>query len=304
MNSKDEKSEHIKFVTVYKTGDPAFISFAKSLLEAEGIIYYFKGEGLQNLEGAGNIGTGYNQLFGPVEIQVDEKDAQKAREILEQNEQAKFVMPENFDADDKNEKDEACKPQDKKKASFKGIFIGILIGIVMAAAFYYIYKAIEKHRQSNYFWVDKVDNNNDGNADVIYYYENGALAKIEDDRNYDGKIDQKSFYRNNIIDHVEADNNYDGVFEIKSNYKNGVLSRDEIDANNDGKPEIIANYIDGVIYDAEYYHEVTRKLFGKDFYQGGLLREERVDVDGDGKFETLIKHNEYGRVISINQAAK
>lgn len=100
MDAKDEKNEHIKFVTVYITGDPAFISFAKSLLEAEGIIYYFKGEGLQNLAGAGSMGTGYNQIFGPVEIQVDERDAQKAKEMLEQNEQAKFVMPENYDADE------------------------------------------------------------------------------------------------------------------------------------------------------------------------------------------------------------
>jgi hypothetical protein len=39
MHTSDEKPERIKFVTVYKTGDPAFISFVKSLLESEGIIY-------------------------------------------------------------------------------------------------------------------------------------------------------------------------------------------------------------------------------------------------------------------------
>jgi antitoxin component YwqK of YwqJK toxin-antitoxin module len=304
MKNEDEKNEHIKFVTVFKTGDPAFISFAKSLLEAEGIIYYFKGEGLQNIGGAGNIGTGYNQLFGPVEIQVDEKDAQKAKEMLEQNEQAKFVMPDYMNAGEKTEKDEECKPADEKKVSFKGIFWGILIGIILAVTFNYIYKAIEKYRQNNLSSVDKLDNNKDGKTDVIYYYENGALAKIEDDRNYDGKIDQKSFYKNDIIDHVEADNNYDGVFEIKTYYKNGITSHDEFDLNNDGKPEAVANYIDGVIYDAEYYHESTHKICSKILYQNGIISEERIDLDGDGKFETLLKYNEYGRLISITRLAK
>jgi hypothetical protein len=304
MKNEDEKNEHIKLVTVFKTGDPAFISFAKSLLEAEGIIYYFKGEGLQNLEGAGSMGTGYNQLFGPVEIQVDAKDAQKAKEMLEQNEQAKFIMPENYDTDEKNGKDEKPESKGNNKTSVKGIFIGILIGIVIAVSPRYIYNAVEKYRQSNHSWVSRHDNNSDGKDDVIYYYENGSPVKIEKDRNFDGKTDLKSFYKNDIIDHIESDDNYDGVFERKTYYKNGITSREEFDDNDDKNPETVVNYIDGIIYNEQSYHESTHKIWRKILYQNGRMSEERIDLDGDGKFETLIKYNDYGRMISIARTAK
>ncbi len=301
MNSKDEKPERINFVTVYKTGDPAFISFAKSLLESEGIIYYFKGEGLQNLEGAGSIGTGFNQLFGPVEIQVDEKDAQKAKEILEKSEQSKFDMPEDIYADEKDEKSES---KDNNRASFKGIFTGIIIGIVLTVAFNYIYKEIAKYRRSNLSWVSEDDINKDGKPDLFYYYEKGALEKSEEDRNFDGKIDKKYFLKQGITDHTESDDNYDGVFERKSYAKNGVLSSEEIDMNNDNKPDGFLNYIDGVIYDEKIYHELTHKLWDKILYRNGIINEESIDLDGDGDFDTLIKYNEYGRLIKINHLTK
>jgi hypothetical protein len=84
----------IKFVTVYETGDPAYIAFAKSLFESEGIKYYVKGEGLQDLFAGGRLGTGFNPLIGPVAIQVDEKDVEKAKDILSQIEQGKFELSE------------------------------------------------------------------------------------------------------------------------------------------------------------------------------------------------------------------
>jgi hypothetical protein len=80
----------IKFVTVHKTGDPAFIAFAKSILQSEGIQYYFKGEEIQDLFAAGRLGTGFNPAIGPVEIQVDEKDVEKAKELLTQTEEGEF----------------------------------------------------------------------------------------------------------------------------------------------------------------------------------------------------------------------
>lgn len=300
MNSKDEKPERINFVTVYKTGDPAFISFAKSLLESEGIIYYFKGEGLQNLEGAGSIGTGFNQLFGPVEIQVDEKDAQKAKEILEKSEQSKFDMPEYTYSDEKDAENES---KGNNKASFKGIFAGIIIGIIIAIVIHYIYN-VEKYRQSNLSWVDKLDTNKDGSPDLFYNYQNGVLVKIESDKNFDGKIDQRCLFKNDMQEYCESDENYDRVFERKSYFKSGVLSREEIDVNNDKKPDNYLSYIDGVIYDEKIYHELNHKLWDKILYRNGIINEESIDLDGDGKFDTLIKYNEYGRLIEINHITK
>jgi len=304
MDANGGKNEHIKFVTVYRTGDPAFISFAKSLLEAEGIIYYFKGEGLQNLEGAGSMGLGYNQLFGPVEIQVDEKDAQRAKEMLEQNEEAKFIMPENFGADEKNGKDEKPESKGNNKNSFKGIFIGILIGILLVISATYIYNAVEKYRQRNLSWVSEHDENKDGKPDLFYHYRKGVLAKIEQDRNYDGKIDLRCFEKDGSRNYCASDDNFDGIYERKYYYQNSIVSREEFDDNNDKNPETVVNYIDGIIYDEQSYHESTHKIWRKILYQNGIISEDRMDLDGDGKFETLIKHNEYGRIISITRTAK
>lgn len=69
---------YVDLVTVLETGDPGVIMVAKSILEAAGIRYYARGEGLQHLFGAGTFGPGFNPLIGPVCIQVpvaNEEDA-------------------------------------------------------------------------------------------------------------------------------------------------------------------------------------------------------------------------------------
>ena len=302
MHTKDEKSDRIKFVTVYKTGDPAFISFAKSLLESEGIIYYFKGEGIQDLEGAGRIGTGFNQLFGPVELQVDEKDVQKAKEILEQTEQGKFDIPEDVDVEEKE--DDESKDNSNNKASFKGIFAGIIIGVLVGLSINYVYNAVEKYRQKNLSWVHKVDSKKDGKPNLFYYYEKGVLVEIEQDKNFDGKIDHRCFYKDNIINYCEYDYNFDGVFENKSYFKNGVLSRVEIYLNNDKNPNVVENYVNGVIYDADYYHELTHQIWKKVLYENGIISEEYIDQDSKGEFDIIMKYNKYGRLIKITHLTK
>lgn len=88
------KPEFMKFVTVYETGDPAFIAFAKSILQSEGIKYYIKGEGLQDLFAGGRLGTGFNPVIGTVKIQVDENDVEKAKELLKQIEKGEFELLE------------------------------------------------------------------------------------------------------------------------------------------------------------------------------------------------------------------
>jgi hypothetical protein len=300
MHITDEKSDRIKFVTVYKTGDPAFISFAKSLLESEGIIYYFKGEGLQNLGGAGSIGTGFNQLFGQVEIQVDEKDAQKAKELLEQTEQGKFDIVEDINVEEKEKEKENGNGSKDNKISFKGIFTGIIIGIILAISINYVYNYIKEYQKRNLSWVNEVDSNKDGKPDIFYHYNKGLLEEIDVDRNFDGKIDQRCFFKDGLRTYCESDNNYDGFFETKTYYKNGVIDRVEIDFNNEKKTQLIEHYIDGIIYDAEYYNELTHNVWKKAFYKNGTINEEQIDLNGDGKFDVLMKYNDLGRLIKIS----
>ncbi len=80
----DEQPEpEIELVTVFDTGEPADVLVAKSLLEAEGIEFFAKDEGVQDLFGAGRLGSGFNTMAGQVEIQVRPEDADRARQLLE-----------------------------------------------------------------------------------------------------------------------------------------------------------------------------------------------------------------------------
>ena len=72
----------IQFASVLSTGDAGLIALAKSLLDAEGIEYLVRGEGLQDLFGGGRLGAGYSILVGPAEFIVRENDAERARELL------------------------------------------------------------------------------------------------------------------------------------------------------------------------------------------------------------------------------
>lgn len=69
-------------VTVLRSGDAALLAVAKSLLEAEKIEYYAKGEGVQDLFAWGRFGTGFSPIAGPIELQVRAVDADRALEIL------------------------------------------------------------------------------------------------------------------------------------------------------------------------------------------------------------------------------
>jgi hypothetical protein len=74
--------EPLDFVTVLETGDRSILLVAKSRLEAAGIEFFAKGEGVQDLFAAGRIGTHFNPLTGPVQLQVEHARAEEARELL------------------------------------------------------------------------------------------------------------------------------------------------------------------------------------------------------------------------------
>ncbi|MEW5764033.1 MAG: putative signal transducing protein [Acidobacteriota bacterium] len=68
-------------VTVLTAADPLRLGLAKTLLSDAGVPFVVRNEGVQGLFGAGELG-GFNVLVGPVEVQVKEKDADFAREVL------------------------------------------------------------------------------------------------------------------------------------------------------------------------------------------------------------------------------
>ena len=98
-NPRPLDREFIKFVTVYEAGNPAFIAFVKSIFQSEGIRYFCKGEALQDLFAGGRLGTEFNPVVGSIAIQVDERDVEKAKELLNQIEKGEF---DQLETDDEN----------------------------------------------------------------------------------------------------------------------------------------------------------------------------------------------------------
>lgn len=72
-----------ELVRIFTTGDQGLIAIAKSLLEAEEIDFFVRGDGLQNLFGYGVVSGGFNFIVGPAEFWVREEDAERAVEVLQ-----------------------------------------------------------------------------------------------------------------------------------------------------------------------------------------------------------------------------
>jgi len=72
----------IELVRIFETGDAALTVVVKSILEGEGIDYLVRGEGVQDLLGAGRLSAGFNYLTGPARFMVRRADEERARELL------------------------------------------------------------------------------------------------------------------------------------------------------------------------------------------------------------------------------
>lgn len=70
---REEEVEYVEMVEVYSTYNQSEIAFIKSILEAEGIHYYFQGENPMMMIAAGS----YARLL----VQADQ--AERAREIIQ-----------------------------------------------------------------------------------------------------------------------------------------------------------------------------------------------------------------------------
>ena len=79
MDPKDEK-----LVTIFSTGNHGLIALAKSILDDAKIGYYAKNENSEDLIGIGVVGTGYNPVIGPIELQVLEENAGEAKKLLKE----------------------------------------------------------------------------------------------------------------------------------------------------------------------------------------------------------------------------
>lgn len=294
------KPEYIKFVTVYETGNPAIITFAKSVLKSEGIKYYFKGEGLQDLFAGGSIGTGFNPIIGPVQIQVDEKDVKRADQILSQIQESEFDQYKNNTELGDEEEVEEIIMDEPSGGTLKNLFKGVIIGILISGIGFFIYNYKQKH----YSGVITYDLNKDSKPDLFYTYKNGIIIQDEQDRNFDGKSDVWYFYKNALLDEGESDDNFDGIVETSYFFKHGILTQIDIDTNVDDKPEIIEYYTNGIMDEKTWHYGSTMIIWRKALYSGGVKREEHIDQDYDGTFDIEIIYNSSERPIYTRSLSK
>lgn len=290
--------ELMKPITVYRTGDTAFITYVESILRSVGINCCIKGEGLQELFAGGRFGTGYNPVTGPVEIQVDKRDAERAKDILSLIEKAQVEedVPEpsevySSDCHSEEHEDNSTNKRQKVKDLLKGVIVGVL---VVSSIVFYLYP---EYAQSNFSGVKEFDTNNDSKPDLFCTYKNGVLVSSTEDHNFDGKPDTWFAYRHNIVDQCRSDANFDGRPDIALYYRNGIITRVEIDTNLDDKPEIIEDYANGILSVKSWYNESSSFLWKKADFIDGIMREVQTDRDYDGKFDSRIIYDSSERPV-------
>jgi hypothetical protein len=69
-------------VTCMTVANAALLPYIKGILDAGGVGYWVKNDGLQNLLGWGSIGLGFNKIFGPPVVMVRSDQLDYARELL------------------------------------------------------------------------------------------------------------------------------------------------------------------------------------------------------------------------------
>jgi hypothetical protein len=89
----------VALVRVYESGNPALVPLFESMLADAGIEVLIKGEALQALFGAGQLGAGFNSVAGAVEFYVREDDADEARAIAASLERSEPGSEEGFAGD-------------------------------------------------------------------------------------------------------------------------------------------------------------------------------------------------------------
>ena len=86
-------AEWIDLETVLETGDVTLLLVARSLLEAEGVPCFARGEQLQEFLGWGRLPSGVNLVAGPVQLQVPRERSHEARQLLRAVEAATLEEP-------------------------------------------------------------------------------------------------------------------------------------------------------------------------------------------------------------------
>ena len=260
--------------TVFEASTGVEAHMILHLLQQAGIDGRVDGEFLQG-------GVGELPASGNVRVVVDPAYVAAARKVI-------------AEWDSSQPKEKKVEPAKRPNPSYAGT-IGFLVGATLASAILIWAYNIP-------FTDEGVDYDGDGRLDETYYWRGGFISQIDGDRNGDGEIDIRFTYSNRLgLDGIESDDNFDAVFEHSTRFKAGKAVSDEIDFNGDGLVDHRIRYRHGVPIGRDLIDPVSRKIRKVERYQDGLLVEAEWDSDGDGTFDTLIKYDPFGEVLSRSE---
>lgn len=274
--SFDVSKVFLEPVTVHIPKDEADHLAIVALLEGEGIQCYSKNAGVQNLFGAGQIGTGFNIAAGAIQIQVSKEDVERAKEIL---------SAYSFQSNEPNKGKIKAK---KANGSFgRGTITGFLLCATLAIISFFIFQ----QQPSNEDYI--ADLNGDGNPDYWAEYSNDKITSASYDSNFDGREDEWEYFNNGVRTKVLSDRNFDGREDCWEYFdRSGIIINADFDYNFDGNPDEWVKYKDNISisyrsdndYDGKvdewgsYEHEVIKERFWSFEDNMGVIDNNGSDI--------------------------
>lgn len=307
--------------TVLETGDPALLAAAKSALDGAGVPFVVIGEGLQNLEGMGVLGSGYNVVFGGARVRVPEKKAREARALLaeeaELGDDPDALIRAAAATSEPGEKAPAGGSRGRWGSGFVqgagvGLLIGILGGLAISAA-----GRLDRRPRGTLSGESKLDSDGDGRPDSWARNEGGVMRSLAQDRNYDGERDAwVEFDRYSRRTSWRGDQNFDGEPDSFVRYQDGRavsmeedldfdgaidrwtdFGQDELpaaqrdDSNDDGEPDVWADFDEvGVVAEERFDTDYDGTPDGRAEYRTGRMVARQLDTDYDGTFDLSITY--------------
>ena len=263
--------------TIRTFSNLAEAGFASSLLEASGIKALLADEQ--------SFSIGYGQVGGGLRLQVEDDDAERAEQVLNQGPDA---------AGERSSETEA--PADGQSPVPTGVFIAgaVVLGVLAFA----IYQITERRGTSGMFsraQTYELDSNGDGKPDRFATYRHGKVVESRSDQNFDGKPDLWEFYDGDgNIQRAEQDHNFDGTVDEWFTYENGVVASCKSDADFNGVADWFTTYKHGVVALSNVIPNGSGKVARRYIYNDGGLAEEWVDENRDGDFDYKILHDPFG----------
>lgn len=182
----------------------------------------------------------------------------------------------------------------RKPAKWRLFFIGVLVGVCLAG----IASMILKKDSSILDGKIEFDNNEDGNPDEIYYYENGSLINYHEDRNYDGILDSWFYYESNRIKRSESDDNFDGKIDGWATYVDRNNFQSKYDSDFDGVPDATYFFAKGLKQRVDWHPPDSGIIVRREIFKDGIKSKEYIDTNNDGNFDIKVSFNQFEKEIS------